>query len=261
MISSVEDDALRSHGGLDGGEAGAEDARVAVDVRLVHVDQRDVRVDGRDEADGLAGVRIFDELGAGVAEHVGAADVAQRQERHAERAGEVAVGERAVRPLVHLQSAGVHRLGDDAADFHPADVDLADAAAGGEQRRIVGAELRGEPEVALALANHLAHQRTGAAAPDVGVVADVEAVFDEAGNGVLLGHTLVDEAAVLVVADEAAHAVGVGRPVFADALVEDGNALGALRLHRLIPARRYRRRAGCPGPGRRGCDLRGQALS
>ena len=47
------------------GDAGAEDAGVAVLVGLVRVDDGDVWVERRDEGDRLAGERIFDELGPG----------------------------------------------------------------------------------------------------------------------------------------------------------------------------------------------------
>ena len=114
------------------------------------------------------------------------------------------------------------------------------AAGADEQADVDVAELAAEPEVALLLADDLADQRRGPALEVVAVVDEVVAVGDEARDGVVRGHELGDERALLVVAHLGAEAVGIDGQVLGLALGEDlhsGNRLSRARQRRGVGPR------------------------
>jgi hypothetical protein len=130
-------------------DAGAEDARVAVLICLLHVDDRHVGVQCWHERYRDAGERILDELCAGVDEAVRAAERPHRQEGQAHRAGLQPQRHHDVAVLVDLKTAVGDRAVDRRAGPEEAAVGLRDAPPAGQQSDIDVGELAAEPEVAL----------------------------------------------------------------------------------------------------------------
>ena len=169
----------------------------------------------------LARIGVADELGARVAEAVGAAEGAHGQEGHAHGAGLETQGHHHVAVLEDLDPPLLHVTVDGLPKEEEATVHLAGAAPCDEEVHRHPRELAGHPEVLLLLTDDLADEGAGAALEVVAVVDQVVPVLDEPGDGLLRGHELADQRPRLVVADPFPVAVGVGQAELAGALVED----------------------------------------
>ena len=81
------DHALRCERAFRVRDSSAEDARVPELIRLMHVDDRYIRVERGHQQNRLAGERILDDLARRTLKTVGAAKAARGKKRHAHRSG------------------------------------------------------------------------------------------------------------------------------------------------------------------------------
>jgi hypothetical protein len=156
-----------------------------------------------------------------VGEVIGAAEGADWEEGETHRPGHDAVGHHHVGVLVGFDAALADRLLDGGAEEEEADIKLGDATTADEEGGGDPGELGAQPQVRLLLADHLSDEGGGAALEVVALIEEVVAVLDELLHGVLFGHELGNEGAVLVVADPLTEAVGVYLEVFAPPFGKD----------------------------------------
>ena len=199
-----DDEFLGRPGEVVVGHQDALGPAVAVDVRLVDVDQADIGEQGGDEQ--VIGARegALDHLGPAVLERVRPHHVADRVEGNAGAGGLVTDGQGVVRPLRHLDLAAFHVLpgiGRQAARLEADDVghvDAVEALTRCKDLEIVGRRMAGQPQVLLPLPHDFMKHCGGDAVDAETADGNVVPVFYVLLDRFLYGHDLALQLPALV---------------------------------------------------------------